>query len=77
MWEIIGYETQKNVEGLITAYTVHAVKAYREGQGHGKRGKRIWYRASEQGYRPVVGDMVVIETEMRGKWEVVSDIYSA
>ena len=77
MWEIIGFETQENDAGEVTAYTVHAVKAYREGQGQGKRGKRIWYRASEQGYRPVVGEKVVIEVEVRGKYEVVTDIYPA
>lgn len=75
MWEIIGYEQQENEAGEVTAFTVHAVKDYKEGKGFGKRAKRIWYRASEQGYRPQVGDRVFIETEVRGKWEVVTDIY--
>ena len=75
MWEIIGFEQQENDAGEVTAFTVHAVKAYKEGQGYGKRAKRIWYRVSEHDYRPVVGDKVFVETEVRGKWEVVTDIY--
>lgn len=74
MWEVIGFETQLNDAGEITAYTIHAVKAYPEGKGHGKRGKRVWYRTSEIGYVPDVGDTVLIETEVRGKYEVVVDI---
>lgn len=77
MWEIIGFETQENEVGEVTAYTVHAAKAYREGKGHGRYGKRVWYRASEIDYVPVVGERVIIETEVRGKYEVVIDVYQA
>lgn len=77
MWEVIGFEETLNDEGVCTAITLYAVKPFRQGQGEGKRAKRIWYRTSEQTYRPIVGDHVVIETEVRGKYEVVSDIYQA
>lgn len=74
MWEVIGYETQENDAGEITAYTVHLTKPYIEGKGAGKRGKRIWYRTTEHAYKPAVGDTVLVETEVRGKFEALVDI---
>ena len=74
MWEVIGFEAQENDEGQITAYTVYLAKPFKEGQGHGKRCKRYWYRTNEQSYVPDVGDTVMVETEVRGKYEVLLDI---
>lgn len=74
MWEVIGFETQEDDAGQVTAYTVHLTKEYRAG-GTGKRSKRIWYRKSEHTYEPVVGQTVMVETEVRGKFEALVDIY--
>lgn len=76
MWEVIGFEEQLNDAGEVTAYSVHAVKAFPDGKGHGKRCRRVWYRTSEVGYKPFVGDNVIIETEVRGKFEAVIDIFA-
>ena len=75
MWEIIGYEEQKNEEGQLTGITIYSVKPYRKDQGVGSRSRRDWYRPSEIEYRPKVGDKVFIETEVRGKYTIVMDIY--
>ena len=75
MWEVIGFELQENDAGKVTSVTLFAVKAYKEGQGVGKRARRVWYRTSEIDYMPVVGDSVMIETETRGKYEIVTDVF--
>ena len=75
MWEIIGYETKLNDEGKIESVNLYCTKAFRDGQGEGKRCRRVWYRASDILYRPAVGDQVFIETEVRGKFEFVVDIF--
>lgn len=74
MWEVLGFEKQEDDAGEVMAYTVHLAKDYRTG-GEGKRTKRVWYRTSEQGYKPVVGQTVMVETEVRGKYEALVDIY--
>lgn len=75
MWEVIGYEIQKNVEGIETGITLFCTKPYRNGQGEGCKARRVWYRPNEIAYRPVVGDRICIDTETRGKYEIVMDIY--
>ena len=77
MWEVIGYELQENDAGEVISVTTFAVKAYKEGQGTGKRARRVWYRANEISYLPMVGDRVMIETETRGKYEIVTDVIPA
>lgn len=74
MWEVVGYEYQANDAGEVTSYTLFAVKDYKPGQGTGKKARRVWYRAAEIGYTPVLGDQIMIETETRGKYEIVTDI---
>lgn len=74
MWEVIGFELQENDAGEVVSVTLFAIKPYKEGQGVGKRARRVWYRASEISYMPVVGDQVMIETETRGKYEIVTDV---
>lgn len=75
MWKVIGYEEQTNDEGDVTAITMYAVKDMREKQGVGKKARRVWYRTNEIDYRPAIDEVVFIETETRGKYEVVTDIY--
>lgn len=75
MWEVIGYEIQKNVEGIATGITLFATKPYRGDQGVGAKARRVWYRPNEIPYNPCLGDMVCIDTETRGKYEIVTDIY--
>lgn len=77
MWEVIGYELQENDAGEVISVTMFAIKPYKEGQGTGKRARRVWYRANEIPYVPQVGDRVMIETETRGKYEIVTDIIPA
>ena len=76
MWEVIGFETQVNDEGKVMSYTLYAVKDFSEGKGSGKRCRRVWYRSSEISYVPLLGDRVLIESELRGKYEAVIDIYT-
>ena len=77
MWEVIGFELQENDAGEVISVTMFAIKAYKEGQGTGKRARRVWYRANEISYMPTVGDLVMIETETRGKYEIVTDVFPA
>ena len=77
MWEVIGFESQRDDEGNVTAYTMYATKSFKGEKGAGKKARRVWYRTEEIDYKPVVGDVVVIETETRGKYEVVTDIWVA
>lgn len=74
MWEVVGYECQVNDEGDVISVTLYAVKPYKPDQGTGKKARRVWYRAAEIGYMPVLGDQIMIETETRGKYEIVTDI---
>lgn len=77
MWEIIGFESQKNDAGEVTAYTVYAVKPFKGELGAGSKARRIWYRTSEIEYQPMVGDRIYVDTETRGKYEIVTGIYPA
>lgn len=75
MWEVIGYEVQRNAENIATGITMFAIKPYKEGAGEGSKARRVWYRPQEISYKPVLGDKVCIDTETRGKYEIVTDIY--
>lgn len=77
MWEVIGFELQENDAGEVVSVTMFAIKEYKPGQGTGKRARRVWYRANEIPYIPVVGERVMIETETRGKYEIVTDVIPA
>lgn len=77
MWKVIGYEEQTNDEGQVTAITMYAVKDMRDNQGVGQKARRVWYRTNEIGYRPKIGEVVFVETETRGKYEIVTDIFPA
>lgn len=76
MWDVIGYETNIDENGTPYAYTVYAVKTMKQkpGEVEGQKARRIWYRSAEIQYVPQVGDSVIIDTETRGKFEVVTDI---
>lgn len=74
MWEVIGFERQKNDLGETTAFTVYAVKPFKGDPGAGSKARRIWYRASEIEYVPMIGDFIIVDTETRGKYEIVTDI---
>lgn len=75
MWEVIGYETNVDDKGVITGVTLYLAKDFRPGRGEGKTCRRIWYRANEIAYRPCVGDKIFVDTEVRGKYEFVVDIF--
>lgn len=77
MWEVIGFESQRNDAGEVVAYTVYATKPFKGDPGAGSKARRIWYRTSEISYQPVLGDRIYIDTETRGKYEIVTDIYAA
>lgn len=77
MWEVVGYEKATKNDGSIS-YTVYATKPFKAADGcEGKKARRVWYRAQDISYVPVVGDVVIIETEMHGKFESVVDIWVA
>ena len=75
MWEVIGFEKEVKGDGSVS-YTVYVTKDFNQADHRqGKKARRAWYRAAEVGYVPVIGDLVIIETETRGKYEIVIDIY--
>lgn len=75
MWEVIGFERMVKSDGSVS-YDLYAMKAFKPGENvSGKKARRFWYRADEVDYLPVVGQEVIIETEMRGKYEIVTDIW--
>ena len=78
MWEVIGYErsvVQREGQASYTAVNLHVKKPVLPGtDAAGCRCKTYWYREHEVVYAPCVGDTVIIETELRGKFEVVRDI---
>lgn len=78
MWEVIGYESAKNEEGLVKSYTLYAKKPVTTQDGDGCMCKRFWYSVSVCSYVPAVGDSVFIATEVRGlpgkQYECVADI---
>lgn len=76
MWEIIGYEYSYDEEGKEKGVTLYATKEMKLGSGvKGKKAKRYWYRPDCMTYRPSVGDKVHLEVEVRGKYEILVDIY--
>lgn len=81
MWEVIGYEKSyiqpKDNGAPYWACELWVAKPYKSGENTesaGKRCKRVWYRMSEIPYEPVLGQTVLIETSVRGKYEFVDDI---
>lgn len=75
MWEVIGYERIEKTDGS-TSYDLYVTKDFKPGDRvSGKKARRVWYRADEVSYVPCVGDVVVIETETRGRYEIVTDIW--
>lgn len=75
MWEVIGYVISKDDDGANKGVSIHVVKPYKKGDGEGKRCRTYWYRWTDSCYVPIVGDKVHIDVEVRGKYEVVTDIY--
>lgn len=75
MWEVIGFEKDVKPDGSV-AYTLYATKDFNQAENRqGKKCRSEWYRAANIGYIPVIGDLVMIETEARGKYQVITDIY--
>ena len=78
MWEVIGYEKQfiqREGQAGYEAYNLYVKKALPLAPNcEGERCKTYWYRAHEFGYAPHVGDTVIVETELRGKYEIIRDI---
>ena len=75
MWEVVGFEKIIKGDGSVS-YDLYVTKDFKPGDNVcGKKARRVWYRADEVPYVPVVGDLVVIETETRGKFEIVTDIW--
>lgn len=75
MWEVIGFQYSYDEESKPKGVTLFLTKPFKKGDGEGLRAKRIWYRPSEVTYQPVIGDKVCIDVEVRGKYEIVTDIY--
>lgn len=78
MWEVIGFEKQfiqREGKPGYEAYNLYVKKSLPVMLNcEGERCKTYWYRAAEVAYVPSVGDAVLIETELRGKYEIVRDI---
>ncbi|MBQ8239832.1 MAG: hypothetical protein IJZ38_03180 [Bacteroides sp.] len=78
MWEVIGFEksfVQRDQQSGYEAITLHVKKPVQPGSNAaGCRCKSYWYRAHEISYVPQVGDTVIVETEVRGKYEIIRDI---
>lgn len=73
MWEVIGYIVGKNQDGEVTSYTLHCKRPVKELEGAGDKTRSAWYRP-HLGYKPVIGDKIVIEEEKRGQYMVITDI---
>ena len=75
MWEIIGYEEQVRDDGS-ASYTIYSAKDMKTDNGcYGRKVRRDWYKVDQVHYVPKIGDLVIIETELRGKYQVVVDIW--
>ena len=78
MWEVIGFEksfVQRDGQPGYVAINLHVKKPVTPGpNAEGCRCKTYWYREHEINYTPCVGDTVIVETEVRGKYEVIRDI---
>lgn len=75
MWEIIGFDTQVNEAGGVTAYTIYCTKENTGDNRCGLKCKREWYRTENVSYVPQIGDKVIIEKEDYGKFSVITEIY--
>lgn len=77
MWEVIGFTkslVQREGQQDYTAYDLYVKKPMKQDDSQGCKCRRFWFRAHEINYTPGVGDIVIIETEVRGKFEVLVDI---
>lgn len=73
MWEVIGFEVSSNEQGEITGYTLYVTKPFKGSEGQGTKAAREWIRPNI-GYKPVIGDKIMIDKEQRGKYLVVTEI---
>lgn len=73
MWEVIGYEVSSNEQGEVTGYTLYLIKPFKGSEGFGTKASREWYRPNI-GYKPAIGDKIVLDKEQRGKYMVITDI---
>ena len=74
MWEIVGFEKQFNADNVVTGISLHCKKDLRPEQGAGCKVKTFWYRPSSVQYDPVVGERVIIDVDVRGQYQIVTDI---
>lgn len=77
MWEIIGFTRsviQKEGQAPYNAFDIYVSKPLNTLDSEGRKCRRYWYRANEINYTPVVGDVVLIDCEIRGKYEIIVDI---
>lgn len=77
MWEIIGYTrqlVQKENQQPYNAFEIYVSKPMNTPDSEGRKARRFWYRSTDVNYVPVVGDIVLIDVEVRGKYEIICDI---
>ena len=77
MWEVIGFSqsvVQREGSQAYTAYDLYVKKPMKQQDGEGCKCRRFWFRAHEINYTPTVGDIIIVETELRGKFEALIDI---
>ena len=78
MWEVIGYEksfVQRDAQAGYEAFNLYVKKPVKPSPGaEGCKCRSFWFRAHEINYIPQVGDTVIVETEVRGKYEIILDI---
>ena len=74
MWEVVGFEFQKNDTGDVTGITLYCSKPLNSENGTGCKVTREWYRPGNVSYRPAIGDQVVICKEDYGKFSVITEI---
>ena len=77
MWEVIGYTksiVQREGQQPYTAYDLYVKKPMKQLDSEGCKCRRFWYRAHEINYTPEVGNIIIVEIEVRGKYEILTDI---
>ena len=74
MWEVIGYDLQRNDVGDVTGVTLYCSKPLTGDNAEGKKVCREWYRPGNVAYRPCIGDQIVICKEDFGKFSVITEI---
>lgn len=75
MWEVLGFEKSVSAEnGFVTGVTLHCAKPCKSENGGGQKVKSFWYRPASIAYDPVVGDRVIIDVDVRGQYQIVTDI---